>query len=101
MRFNITKPIYGVLFLASIILTACGGGGGGTGGSSSHLPGVAYSISGAVNGAILAGVTVNLAGAATASTTTDANGNYSFANQINGSYTVTVAKTGYTFSPTS
>lgn len=60
---------------------------------------VAYSISGAVNGAALAGVTINLTGLTTASATTDAGGKYSFAALANGSYTITPSKTGYTFSP--
>ena len=59
-----------------------------------------YTLSGAVSGATLAGVTLNLTGAATASTTSDANGNYSFASLANGNYTVTPSKAGYTFSPT-
>src|SRR5664280_1626892 len=48
-----------------------------------------YNISGAVSGDTLAGVTINLTGAATAITTTDASGNYSFTGQANGTYTVT------------
>ena len=31
----------------------------------------------------------------------DANGNYTFAGVVNGSFTVTPSKSGYTFSPTS
>ena len=59
----------------------------------------AYNISGAVTGAT--GVTINLTGAATATTTTDASGNYSFTGRANGTYTVTPVKTGYIFNPVS
>ena len=47
------------------------------------------------------GVTVALSGAATAAATTDSSGNYSFPGLVNGSYTVTPAKAGFTFNPTS
>ncbi len=62
-----------------------------------------FSISGAVtlNGSGIPGVTVSLSGASTASTTTDANGNYSFGDVANGSYTITPSLTGFTFSPSS
>ncbi len=56
-----------------------------------------WSISGTITGTT--GVTVALSGAATASTTTDSSGNYSFSSLQNGSYTVTPTKTGFTFSP--
>jgi hypothetical protein len=44
---------------------------------------------------------VDLTGAASASTTTDANGNYSFGSLANGSYTLTPSKASYSFSPAS
>ncbi|HEY5580364.1 MAG TPA: carboxypeptidase regulatory-like domain-containing protein [Rhodoferax sp.] len=77
----------------SIALAACGGGGG------SSTPAATYSISGTVTGA--ANVTLALSGASTATATTDASGNYSFAGLANGSYTVTPTKTGFAFNPTS
>jgi len=58
-------------------------------------------ISGTVSGDLKKGITINLTGAATASTTTDTSGNYSFTNQENGNYIVTPYFDGYTFSPTS
>lgn len=61
-----------------------------------------YSISGIVtdnNGSALAGVTVSLTGAASASTTTNSNGIFVFAGLSNGSYMITPTKAGYTFSP--
>jgi len=49
----------------------------------------------------IAGVTVTLTGAANATTTTNAQGQYSFAGLSNGSYTVTPSQAPYTFSPVS
>ena len=48
-----------------------------------------------------AGVTLTLSGDENRTTTTDANGKYSFTNQDNGYFTVTPSLPGYTFSPTS
>ena len=45
------------------------------------------------------GATVTLSGSASGSTVADVNGNYTFAGVVNGSYTVTPSKSGYTFSP--
>jgi hypothetical protein len=59
---------------------------------------VGWTISGTITGTT--GVTVSLSGAATATATTDASGNYSFPGLQNGSYKVTPTKTGFTFSPT-
>ncbi|MEK7568909.1 MAG: carboxypeptidase-like regulatory domain-containing protein, partial [Patescibacteria group bacterium] len=61
-----------------------------------------YSVSGAVSGAVSSGITVTLvAGTTTTITTTDANGNFSFAGLTNGGSTITPTAPGYTFSPTS
>jgi hypothetical protein len=64
---------------------------------------VAFAINGQVTagGSPLAGVTVTLSGGASATTTTDANGNYSFWVPAGGGYTVTPSLSGYTFSPAS
>jgi inhibitor of cysteine peptidase len=61
-----------------------------------------YNISGQVTstGSGLAGVTMALSGASSATTTTDNVGNYTFIGLDNGSYTVTPSKTGFTFGPT-
>jgi len=84
-------------FLAMMFFVAIGCGGGGGGGSAPST----YSITGAVSGNILAGVTINLTGAATASAITDASGNFSFTGLSNGTYTVIPVKTGYIFNPVS
>ena len=58
-------------------------------------------ISGSISGAGGNGATVTLSGAASASTTANSSGNYTFSGLANGSYTVTPSKAGYTFAPTS
>jgi hypothetical protein len=61
-----------------------------------------FSISGTVTasgGGAIAGVTMTLSGAASAATTTDGSGNYTFSGLANGGYTVTPSPSGYTFSP--
>ena len=65
---------------------------------------VTYSISGRVrtaDGTPIAGVTITLSGAATGSTTTDAQGNYTLSGLSDGNYTVTPSLVSYTFSPVS
>ena len=61
-----------------------------------------WSISGIISPSSAGtGATVALSGAATATKTADASGNYSFAGLAAGSYTVTPTKSGYTFTPAS
>ena len=64
-----------------------------------------HKVSGRVadrNNAGLAGVNVSLSGAQTATTTTDAQGTYSFANLLaGGNYAVSAAKANYSLSPAS
>jgi len=69
----------------------------GRGGASS------FSVTGRVvlNSAGLADVTVSLTGVASATTTTDSNGNYRFSSLTVGTYTVRPRKTGYSFRPQS
>jgi hypothetical protein len=51
------------------------------------------------NGVGLFDVTLTLSGAASATATTDASGNYAFRDLLPGAYTVTPSKPGFTFSP--
>jgi len=61
-----------------------------------------YEISGTVTGGPPGAVTVRLAGASTATTTTDLSGNYAFSGLLDGSsYTVTPSVSGYSFTPPS
>ena len=62
-----------------------------------------YSISGTVtlNGSGLSGVTMTLGGAASATATTDAGGNYTFPDLPEGDYTVTPGNAGHIFDPVS
>ena len=62
---------------------------------------VTYTISGSISGTGGNGATVTLSGAASASTTANSSGNYTFSGLANGTYAVTPAQTGYTFSPSS
>jgi hypothetical protein len=85
------------------LLTACGGGGGG-GGGGGPTP-VTYTLSGTITNSTasagIAGVRVDLTGARTSSTTTDATGSYHFASLPNGSYVVTPTLSGMAFQPAS
>ncbi len=58
-----------------------------------------YTLSGTVTGAWVENVMITLSGAASATTTTDASGNYSFKNLPAGSYTLTPFLAGYIYSP--
>ena len=63
-------------------------------------PPATFSLGGTVTPSVNgSGATMNLTGAAAASTIVDVNGNYSFAGIANGSYIVTPSKTGFTFTP--
>jgi cytoskeletal protein RodZ len=71
--------------------------------SATPVQAVTYSISGQVtsNGTGLSAVVVALSGASSATTITDASGNYAFTGLYNGSYTVTPRNPGFTFDPVS
>jgi cytoskeletal protein RodZ len=71
--------------------------------SATPVQAVTYSISGQVtsNGTGLSAVVVALSGASSATTITDASGNYAFTGLYNGSYTVTPSRAGFTFNPAS
>jgi hypothetical protein len=58
-----------------------------------------YSISGTISPAAGGGATVTLSGVASAQTTANSSGNYTFTGLANGKYAVTPGRTGYTFSP--
>ena len=60
--------------------------------------GISGTLSPVVGGS---GATVTLSGAASAATTSDGAGNYSFSGLVNGTYTITPSHAGYTFNPTS
>ncbi|MEP6754694.1 MAG: DUF4082 domain-containing protein, partial [Chthonomonadales bacterium] len=60
-----------------------------------------FTLSGIISGAGGSGATVSLSGAATATTTADTTGSYSFAGLVNGSYTVAPTKSGFIITPSS
>jgi hypothetical protein len=96
--FQPTRLLPVLVFLASISLAACGGSGSSTAlngtsaapaANTSGTPtstNAGYAISGVVSGAT--GVTVNLAGSAATTTTTDSSGNFNFATLDAGNYTL-------------
>ena len=94
-----SKTAWGALAALASVTVAAACGGGTAGGGATTLR--SYRISGAVGGATAAGVTVTLIGASSASTTTSSAGDYAFDSLANGTYTVTPAKGGFTFSPIS
>ena len=93
----LTKSGMSLIFIFTFMLSGCGGGGGG--GDRAGL--ATYAVSGTVSGASFGGVNIQVTGASTTNVLTDTNGNFSLANQSNGSYTITPSKIGYSYSPTS
>jgi hypothetical protein len=60
-----------------------------------------YTVSGTISGAVVDGVTVELSGASSKTTTTDGTGAYVFTDLPNGSYMVIPTRGGYAFDPAS
>jgi hypothetical protein len=103
---NITSRAHRALLLAGILapvifLWGCTGF---VSGKNTH-PGPSpntqtYSISGTISPAAGGvGATVTLSGVASAQTTANSSGNYTFTGLANGKYAVTPGRTGYAFSP--
>jgi hypothetical protein len=70
---------------------------------ASPVTGATYTVTGSISPAALASgsaIALSQNGTSVASATADSNGNYSFSNVPNGSYTVTPSKAGTGFSPT-
>lgn len=91
---------------STCMVLGCGGGGGGTspsGGSNGGSP-TTYAASGLItsnSGAGVSGVTLSLTGQATASTSTDSNGNFTFSGLSSGAYTLTPIFGNCGFTPAS
>jgi len=83
--------VLSLLMLMFLIVSGC----------SSSDDALLPAISGTVTGDVKSGVAIYLSGASISSTTTDADGNYSFRCRANGTYTVIPVLAGYTFSPVS
>ena len=66
------------------------------------VPGATYGASGSISPSTSgAGATLTLSGASAGTATADSSGNFSFSGLVNGTYSVTPSKSGYTFSPAS
>jgi hypothetical protein len=90
----------GFSFTSNHSPASTGGSGGSSGGTTP--PSSTSTISGTITPATLGlGITVNLTGSETASTTADGSGNYSFSGLAAGTYTVTPLESGIVFSPAS
>src|SRR5258708_27153258 len=90
----------GTTYYYQVNSTDSKGNHGNSGGHSVKTAG--FSISGAINPATGgSGTTLTLGGAANATTTADGLGNYTFAGQPNGTFTVVPSHAGFTFTPTS
>jgi hypothetical protein len=83
-----------LLIVTLFLLTGCGGGNNGNSPTT-------YTVSGTVTGNVNQGVTISLSGTSAVTTTTDSNGDFSFTNLANGSYTLTPSLSGCTFVPDS
>jgi len=94
------------LFVAAILglmafVAGCSGFVTGQASQTTPAP-TTYSISGVISPTAGGnGATVSLSGAATAATTANSSGNYTFTGLANGTYVVTPSHAGYTVSPTS
>lgn len=98
------------LFVAALV-SGCGSGCGslgvantstcdsGTTSANASATSSTYSISGTISGGTPANVTIILTGAGTGSTTTGANGTYSFTALPNGSYNLVPSLAGHAFAP--
>jgi hypothetical protein len=86
----------GVLAVVALVGLAFAGGCAGSVTTSSGAFSVSGSITPAADGN---GATVALSGPIAGSTTAGSNGSYSFGGLVNGDYTVTPSRTGYTFTP--
>jgi hypothetical protein len=92
-RARIALLLAGVL---APVVFLCGCSGGQSAPSTLQT----YTISGTLNPAAGGnGATLALSGPASAGTTANSSGNYTFAGLANGTYAITPSHTGYTFSP--
>ncbi|MFA5794861.1 MAG: carboxypeptidase regulatory-like domain-containing protein [Candidatus Brocadiia bacterium] len=69
--------------------------------ASTSAGGSTYTISGNISGGVGSGATVMLNGPSSASTMTDGIGNYTFPGLVNGNYTISASKPGFTITPNS
>ncbi|NOU00147.1 MAG: hypothetical protein HOO95_01025 [Gallionella sp.] len=97
--YTVTPSLTGFTFTAPITVTIVAANSTANNFTATAVV-VPHSISGNVSPS-LAGVTIDVTGAANASTTTDASGNYTVTGLFDGIYNVVPSKAGYTFAPNS
>ncbi|MDH5473295.1 MAG: carboxypeptidase regulatory-like domain-containing protein [Gammaproteobacteria bacterium] len=98
MSYKMFKGFFLVLIV--LLLASCFGDGGSEPEPEPEDPSPSiHTVSGKVSGDVLEGVTMTLSGTSSSTTTTDASGNYSFTDLMNGSYNVSPSLTGYNFNP--
>ena len=91
-----------VVFLSCLANVGCAGFSTAKASSESSDPLPAYNITGTISPSVNgSGATVTLSGAASATTTADSSGNYSFSGLSGNSLTVTPSKAGLSFTPAS
>src|SRR6266481_2080720 len=97
------RPALLMTGLITSIALSWGCSGIASGNSSTQPPPTqAYNLSGTISPAAGGNAaTVTLSGAASAMTTANSSGSYTFTGLANGTYAITPSHTGYTFSPTS
>jgi hypothetical protein len=101
-KYTITPVKAGYIFTpSSVAVTVSGGTVTVPDFTATSNSAAQYSISGTVSEAVKYPVLITLSGDGSATTWTDVNGNYTFSNIVNGSYTVTPSLDGYTFAPAS
>src|SRR5205823_9007998 len=92
LKFGVLVPL---AILVPVLLNGCAGVANRTGTSGFSVSGT---ISPATGGS---GTILTLGGAATATTTADSTGSFTFSGLPNGKYTIVPSYTGFTFTPTS
>jgi len=89
-----------VALLPTVVAWGCSGIVSGQNSTATQTPPQPYSISGTI-GPVTggSGATVALSGVASATTTADSSGNYTFAGLANGTYAIAPSRAGYAFNP--
>jgi len=94
--------LLGAILLPLAFLWGCAGIVSGPNSKPADVQTSTFSISGSITPAAAgSGATVTLAGVASATTTADGSGNFTFSGLANGAYVITPSRAGFSFSPVS